>query len=156
MNNMDPAGSSVDPPTQEEITRLADEVADESRELPAASVVPNALPQDLRGRAPRLHQEDFDAFFNVEGNRQTLESGQLSSAQLVSLYMRSFRNMLEYDLDGIQEMRDRFIGYLANVLADVMELCYPIHNTTIPAGYVSQPAKKLPLACRGKCIGAHV
>lgn len=126
-------GSSVDLPHHKEISKLASELTD-NKELPAGIKIPSTLPQTMRERAPNLHQDDFDAFFNVQENRQSLDNGQLSSTHLVSLYMLSFRNILEYDLDSMQDLRDRYIRYFANILADILEMCYP---QSLPARYVS-------------------
>ena len=136
-NSGGPEGSCVDPPQQQqqhrEISRLVSELAD-NRELPSGVRVPTTLTPAMRNNASHLHQEDFDAFFNVDENKTNLENGELTSAQLVSLYMQSFNNLIEYDLDGIKELRDRFVGYFANVLADILEMCYPDSS---PVQYVS-------------------
>lgn len=115
-------GTSVDPPLYEEICSLVGEV----QEVPEAETfVPKSLPLSMCERAPTLHQEDFDSFFKVQENAKHLESGEVSSVQLVALYLRSFKNVLEYDLNGLDDLSDRYIKYFGNILADILEICYP-------------------------------
>jgi len=114
-------GTSVDPPlNHQEIARLLNE-----QELPL-KLVPDSLPQAMRENATNLQQEDFDALYDVPHNKEILESGAVSPVQLVIMYMHSFRNIMEYDLVGVEEMKDRFIRYFGNILADTLEVCYPL------------------------------
>ncbi len=96
-------------------------------ELPAVKCVPLTLSSDMCQRAPQLHQEDMDAFYNVQESMKQVETGEISQIQLVVLYMRSFRNTLEYDLGSVMEMFKRYFG---NILADLLEFCYPHINET--------------------------
>ena len=120
-------GTSVDAPRHHEISRLAEEVA---KEFPDGQFVPNSLPQEMRENAWGLNQENFDTFYNVQERMQHVEKGELSHIQLVALYLRSFHNLLEYDLQGVEELKDRFVRHFGNILADILELCYPQLGTS--------------------------
>lgn len=128
-DNMD--GTSVDSTpssTHQEIARLVDTVVQDNG-LPERDIVPVSLPRSMSEQSLRLNQEDFDSFFDVKGNKQQLESGDVAPAKLVAMYLRSFANMLEYDLDSVEQMQERYIGFFGNILADIMEICYPHMET---------------------------
>ena len=125
-------GSSVDGPpsnNHQEIASLVNRMIEE-QDLPENDAVPLSLPRSLRDQAPRLHQEDFEAFYRVKEKQEHLEASKIPPVQILALYMRSFFNVLEYDLDTVQHLRDRYIGFFGNILADILELCYPQLLTT--------------------------
>ena len=128
-------GSSVDS-THHEIARLV--ISDEQRLPPEGEVVPVTLPKEMREQGPRLAQEDFDNFFDVEDKREQLAESKVTPTQLVAMHLRSFYNVLEYDLDAVQELRDRYVRIFGNVLADILEICYPRTTNYV----VSVPAKE--------------
>ncbi len=125
-------GTSVDcpPSNHQEIARLVSTMIEEQQGLPEGNIVPVSLPRLMCEQATRLHQEDFDSFFDVKEKQEQLEASKVSSAQLVALYLRSFHNILEYDLDSVEQLKERYIGFFGNILADLLELCYPQLMTT--------------------------
>lgn len=118
--------SSVDA-TQDELVRAVDEV-DVDR-IPNG-VVPSSLPQALRSDPTRVEQGDISRLYNVQGGVQRVQDGDLTQAQLIALHLRSYRNILEYELSDVQQLRRRFLRYFASVFIELVDLCYPDRGNT--------------------------
>ena len=118
--------SSVDA-TQDELVRAVDEV-DVDR-VPNG-VVPSSLPQALRSDPTRVEQGDISRLYNVQGGVQRVQDGDLTQAQLIALHLRSYRNILEYELSDVQQLRRRFLRYFASVFIELVDLCYPDRGNT--------------------------
>ena len=125
-NKEEDVGSSVDSPpsNHQEIARLVGTMVEENG-LPECDIIPASLPRSMSEQSPRLNQDDFDTFFDVKEKQEQLKASDVTPAQLVALYLRSFSNMLEYDLDSVEQLKERYIVFFGNVLADVLEIFYP-------------------------------
>ena len=118
--------SSVDA-TQDELVRAVDEV-DVDR-VPNG-VVPSSLPQSLRSDPTRVEQGDISRLYDVSGGVQRVQDGDLTQAQLIALHLKSYRNILEYELSDVQQLRRRFLRYFASVFIELVDLCYPDRGNT--------------------------
>lgn len=118
--------SSVDA-TQDELVRAVDEV-DVDR-VPNG-VVPSSLPQALRSDPTRVEQGDISRLYDVPGGVQRVQDGDLTQAQLIALHLKSYRNILEYELSDVQQLRRRFLRYFASVFIELVDLCYPDRGNT--------------------------
>lgn len=123
--------SSVDPPlaNNEELFSLIHQVH-ESVPLRDNVPVPNSLSVSMREHPFRLQWKDFDKFYRIQDAVPSVESGEVSRAELVIMYLRSFHNILTYDLSSVEEFQERIIRHMGTVLADVLQLCYPTFGGT--------------------------
>ena len=122
--------SSVDPPSaNKELFSLIYQVHES---VPSRSniPIPNKLPQNMREHPFLVRREDFDALYHIQDAVPSVEREELSRAELVMMYLRSFRNILENDLSSVEELWVRIIGHMGVVLADVLQLCYPTFGGT--------------------------
>ena len=111
-------------PSQELVQLIQDVQPSTSGE----SLVPNALPREVRENICTVKLEQFCAVFRVETALEKVKEGTISRRELMSIYMRSFRNVLYYDLSDLRDHRivfDRILGYCTHVLQDVVESLYP-------------------------------
>jgi hypothetical protein len=92
------------------------------------SLVPSTLPREVRVNICTVKLEQFYDVFGVETALEKVKEGTISRHELMCMYMRSFRNVLYYDLSDLRDHRivfDRILGYCTHVLQDVVESLYP-------------------------------
>ena len=93
-------------------------------------VVPSSLPQSLRSDPTHVEQGDISRLYDVPGSVQRVQDRDLTQAQLIALHLRSYRNILEYELSDMQQLRRRFLRYFASVFIELVDLCYPDRGNT--------------------------
>ena len=96
-----------------------------------ASLVPLALPRAMKTNIFRVTRQEFSELYAVESAVLRVESGSITSCQLLSMYLKSFRNVLTYDLLELREhdtYYKRFVGYCTYVLHDLVEALFPDGN----------------------------
>ena len=93
-------------------------------------VVPSSLPQALRSDPTRVEQGDISRLYDVSGGVQRVQEGDLTQAQLIAMHLRSYKNILEYELSDVQQLRRRFLRYFTSVFVELVDLCYPDRGNT--------------------------
>lgn len=93
-------------------------------------VVPSSLPQALRSDPTRVEQGDISRLYDVPGGVQRVQEGDLTPTQLIAMHLRSYRNILEYELSDVQQLRRRFLRYFTSVFVELVDLCYPDRGNT--------------------------
>ncbi len=137
-------GSSVDAPNSPkgQIASLLQEVHKNIPELESQVEVPAQLPEDMTKQPFQITLQDIEKIYPPEQAEAVMEKNEeLTRLEVFMLYMRGFRNCLECDpgsvLQSVQDevarhsLQLRIISYLAIILADVTEVCYP--NRRLPA-----------------------
>ena len=70
--------------------------------------------------------------YRVDAALARVQGGSMSRCELVAMYMKSFRNILNYDLLELREHETffgRFVNFCTHVLQDLVEAIYPEENS---------------------------
>lgn len=92
------------------------------------TLVPSTLPRQIRDNLYSVKREEFTDAFNVDTALKKVEEGSISRRELVCMYLKSFRNILVFDLSELRDHRqfyERIKSYCEHVFQDVMESLYP-------------------------------
>ena len=125
--------SSVDVTSkqQDELVRAVEQVQVDRGCVPNG-IVPSTLPHALRSDPTRVEQDDISKLYDVPGGVRCVRDGSLTQAELIALHLRSYQNILEYELSDVQQLRRRFLRYFASIFVELVDLCYPDRgNSTI-------------------------
>ena len=96
-------------------------------------LVPQTLPRAMKTNIYQVTRQQFSELYAVDAALARVERGVVSRCELVSMYMRSFRNVLTYDLFELREHKtyfSRFMGYCTYVLHDLVEALFPEESHT--------------------------
>lgn len=91
-------------------------------------LVPDALPRDMKTNIFRVTRQQFSELYGVETALESVGTGAVTRCELVAMYLRSFRNVLNYDLLELREHEtyfSRIVGYCTYVLQDLVEALFP-------------------------------
>jgi hypothetical protein len=91
-------------------------------------VVPQSLPRAMKTNIYRVTRQEFAELYGMEAGLAQVETGSLSRCELIAMYMKSFRNILNYDLLELREHEtyfSRFVGYCTHVLHDLVDALFP-------------------------------
>ena len=124
-----------------ELVRLIDDVQPSAAagETGADSLVPATLPREVKTNIYSVTREQFATMYNLETALARVEERAISHQELVGLYLKSFRNILHYELSDLHNHRqyfDRIMSYCTHIFQDLMEALYPGEKT---ANIVSAP-----------------
>ena len=92
------------------------------------AVVPQSLPPAMKTNIYRVTRQQFTELYAVDAALARVETGSISRCELIALYMKSFRNVLNYDLLELREHEtyfSRFVGYCTHVLHDLVDALFP-------------------------------
>jgi hypothetical protein len=121
------------PPSRELVQLIDDFQSRPSREVGAVvaatgePLVPISLPPAMKTNIYRVTRRQFSDLYGVDAALARVEKGSISRSELVSMYLKSFRNILNYDLFELREHETyfgRFVGYCTYVLHDLLEALY--------------------------------
>jgi len=88
-------------------------------------IIPSTLTQMLRSEPTRVEQDDISRLNEVHGSMQCVRDGRLTHTESITLCLRSYRNILEYELSDLQQLK-RFLRYIASIFVELEDLlCYP-------------------------------
>ena len=87
--------------------------------------VPTTLPTKLRADPATVEQGDIAKLYDLPSAMQYVHDGELTEAEVVALHLKSFRNIILYELSDADQLKRRFIRFFAGLLMDLVELCYP-------------------------------
>lgn len=98
-----------------------------------ASSVPTHLPEDLRDNPEDITQERLLDLYNIDSAVQDVNTGTLSMIDLITLHLRSYRNILDVQLSDVEGLRVRLYGYFRTVFMRLMERCFQdrLNNETV-------------------------
>lgn len=91
-------------------------------------LVPQTLPTAMKTNIYRVTRQEFSELYGMDAALARVETGSISRCELVAMYMKSFRNILNYDLLELREHEtyfSRFVGYCTHVLHDLVEALFP-------------------------------
>lgn len=118
-------GSSVDvteTDSSNDIVTMAKEVSTTKDDL----LAPETLPDKLRDEIPHIVEEDLRNLYSFEAGARKLETKELTTVELIVMHLKSYRNIIKYELSDMEMLRGRFIGFFSSILADLLtEVCYP-------------------------------
>lgn len=89
-----------------------------------ASSVPTHLPEDLRDNPEDITQERLLDLYDIDTAVQDVNTGTLSMIDLITLHLRSYRNILDVQLSDVEGLRVRLYGYFRTVFMRLMERCF--------------------------------
>lgn len=92
------------------------------------TLVPSTLPRQIRDNLYSVKREEFTEAFNVDTALKKVEEGSISRRELICMYLKSFRNILLFDLSELRDHHQfysRIKRYCEHVFQDVMESLYP-------------------------------
>lgn len=113
---------------QSSLTWVEEKMAEALGDPPASDtldLVPNSLLPEMRQNPFLVNQEDLNAIFHNERSAQYVRDKKLTTFQVYTLYMRSFCNILQYDLADKEVLETRFVNFFANILTDLTLLIRP-------------------------------
>ena len=118
-SSVDITDSSVDLLTMENEVQISED-GDDLRCL-----APTSLPNELRDNLSQIELEDLKKLYDIEAGALKIESNELTTVELVMLHLRSYRNIIKYEISDMEAFRVRFVGFFGSILADVVAAFYP-------------------------------
>lgn len=97
---------------------------------PEPNRVPQRLPEALRNNREEIKQDDLIRLYDIDTSMEQVEEGHLSTLDLITLHLRSYRNILEVQLSDVSELRHRFINYFSFIFIHLMDRCFRDRPTT--------------------------
>ena len=105
------------------------------------TLVPDTLPPEIRDNIYTVQLRQFVDVFKVEKALERVHEGTISRTELVCMYLKSFRNIFNYqlaELRGYKQYYERISGFFAHVFQDVIESLYPAqHEPHSLVGYLA-------------------
>ena len=96
-------------------------------------LVPTTLPREVKTNIYSVTREEFSKMYKLDAALARVEEHTVSRSQLICMYLKSFRNILHYELCELHSHRqylDRIVSYCAHVLQDLVEELFPGQNFT--------------------------
>jgi hypothetical protein len=90
----------------------------------ADNIVPDRLPEPLRNHPEDIKPQDIKGLYDIDTGVRQVEQGNLSALDLISLHLRSYRNILEIELGDLQLFRQRILHYLNEVFTETLDRCF--------------------------------
>ncbi|XP_064397839.1 uncharacterized protein LOC135344546 [Halichondria panicea] len=118
-SSVDVTDSSVDLLTMENEVHISED-GDDIRRL-----VPTSLPNELRENLSQIQLEDLKKLYDIEAGAIKIESNELTTVEVVMLHLRSYRNIIKYEISDMEAFRTRFVGFFGSILADLVAAFYP-------------------------------
>ena len=120
-------GSSVDlVDSSVDLVAMAEAVQVRGDEESVRELAPNTLPLEIRDNISKVEEEDLRKLYDIDAGVQKIRNNELSTIELVVLHLRSYRNVLKFEISDMETFKSRFVGYFGSILADLMEACYPV------------------------------
>lgn len=118
--------SSVDPADNQLLRAALDvEASVDASGCVPNGLVPAGLSPTMRGDLTTLEQGDISRLYDVSSTVAHVSDGSLASTELVTLHLRSFRNIYQYELSDVELLKRRFLRFFARVFMELVDLCYP-------------------------------
>ena len=83
-------------------------------------VVPKTLPEHLKVKAQDITAEELSSLYDVHQGMSLVNSGTLSAIELVALHLRSYRNILDYDLVDYEALYERYCRVFSSIFSDLL------------------------------------
>ena len=87
-------------------------------------VVPQGLPEELRAHASEMTAESLTEYYQVDQAVQMVSDKRLTRLELISLHLRSYKNILELELSDQPELNRRFVRIVNKVFTDLLSRLY--------------------------------
>lgn len=98
-------------------------------------VVPAGLPQEVRERASEMTAESLAECYNLDRAVKLVEERELTRLELVSMHLRSYRNVLDLELSDQSPLRSRFMCLLNRVFTYLLDRVYIARGDNSPVRY---------------------
>ena len=85
------------------------------------SIAPDRLPDALRANIFEVNYESLSELYDIDESEEYMRTRAISTADLISIYLRSFKNILEYDLSDASVIYERFLRYFSRVFYELVE-----------------------------------
>lgn len=105
-------------------SELLKKLSEHQVEGKTGNIVPKGLPASLRANAENIQPEDISKLYDIDSGVQRVEKGELSAVDLVTLHLKSYRNILDIELSDMDVFRHRFVRYFNEVFTEVIERCF--------------------------------
>ena len=114
---------------------LAQGLLDHQAQEPVTPVPPY-LPEELRDNPEHITQDKLLELYDINSSVDEVESGSLSTVDIISLHLRSYRNVLDVQLSDVSGLRERLYGYFNSLFTRLMEKCFRdrINNDAVVSG----------------------
>lgn len=86
-----------------------------------ADIVPDHLPDPLRTNAADIHADQISNLYDIDQGVAQVAEGSLSTLDLITLHLRSYRNILDLQLSDIPALRNRFIRFFNGVFTELLD-----------------------------------
>lgn len=103
---------------------LAQGLLDHQPQEQVTGAVPPYLPEELRDNPEHITQDKLLELYDINLSIDKVESGSLSTIDIISLHLRSYRNILDVQLSDVSGLRDRLYGYFNSIFTRLMEKCF--------------------------------
>ena len=88
------------------------------------AIVPNNLPEEVRSNATDVHGETIAGLYNTEAAVAMTTTRAVARLDMVTIYLRSFRNIMEHDLSDLTHLHKRFQYYFNDILSELLRRLY--------------------------------
>ena len=117
--------SSVDVDKQLLKTALEVEASVDASGCVPNGLIPAGLTPPMRDDLTALERGDISRLYNVQSTVGCVRDGSLTKTEFVSLHLRSFSNIFQYELSDVELLKRRFLRFFAGVFMELVDLCYP-------------------------------
>ncbi|XP_003383428.2 PREDICTED: uncharacterized protein LOC100636900 [Amphimedon queenslandica] len=103
---------------------LAQGLLDHQPQEQLTVAVPPYLPEELRDNPEHITQDKLLELYDINSSVDEVESGSLSTIDIITLHLRSYRNVLDVQLSDVSGLRERLYGYFNSIFTRLMEKCF--------------------------------
>ena len=86
-------------------------------------LVPEGLPTDLRQNSENIKCDDIRNLYDIDSGVHRVENGDISVLDLVTIHLRSYKNILDIELSDMSVFRGRFIRYFNEIFFEIIDRC---------------------------------
>ena len=83
--------------------------------------VPSHLPESLKSDIPSVTFQSLNDLYDIDESARHVDQGRLTSIDVISSYVHSFRNIWEYELSDQGAFHLRFLRYFSRIFSEMVE-----------------------------------
>ena len=92
------------------------------RPLPQG-LIPDHLPDVMKSNIHDVNSQQISDMYNIENSLTLVSDGTYSRLDVIHMYLCSFKNILEYELNDHQVLHERFLRYFNRVFTELIDRC---------------------------------
>ena len=88
------------------------------------AIVPSNLPEEVRSNATDIQGETVAGLYNTDTAVAMATTRAVARLDLVVIYLRSFRNIIEHDLSDQAHLYNRFLNFFNEIFTELVHRLY--------------------------------